>query len=81
MKLLDICVTNQKIPETDIRELLANAHPVHLGLSLSGYRADGLDTLLGYLLAYHTVQVLELKLSVAEFQLEKVSARLVRSFC
>ena len=80
-KLLDIYVTNQEISEAHIRELLADAQPVHLRLSLSSDFSDGFDTLPGHVLAYDTVEDLELKFSVVEFQLEMMAAKLVRLFC
>ena len=81
VELLDISVIHREIPLTHTRDLLASTRPPDLCLSFPsyGYRRGVLANLPGFIFAYETVQKLELKLSVTQYEIKMAADELVRS--
>lgn len=77
VEVLNIAVTPHKISQRAIHTLLAVTRPTHIQLSYSINSGQGLEYLRGRALIYETVQDLELKLSVVEYQLIHTAGHLV----
>lgn len=75
--VLNIAVAPHKISQRTVHTLLDDTRPAYVQLSCSIESGQGLEYLRGQTLAYETVQDLELKLSVVEYQLIHTAGYLV----